>query len=139
VKAFKLTGDKAFRASRDLIEVAPWHTEGSLKEMRDKLTPLGITVSVTRNKPKRTDEQNSFYWLCIGIVAKALGMSPDEAHEAVLCEYHGSNEVKIGSRVHHIPKGRSHDLPVEEMSELIETAYRVAAFCGVVLPSPESV
>ena len=133
----KLTSHAADRVLLALFAEAPWHAKASVQDEIDHLSPLGITVSLKRNRPKRTDAQNAFYWLCIGILAKSVGMTPDEAHEAVLCEYHGSTEVKIGSRVHHVPKGRSRDLPIDAMGELIETMYRCAALVGCTLPNPE--
>jgi len=137
--AYKLPGKAAREALAALSESAPWYARDKLAALLERVDERGIEVRVDAVKPKRTASQNAYYWLCVGILAKSIGMTPDEAHEAVLCEYHGSTEVRIGERVHHVPKGRSHNLPVEAMGELIETLFRVAAFVGVVLPEPEEV
>jgi DNA-binding transcriptional regulator PaaX len=134
---FKL-GDKTAReAIAALMPIAPWYARPQLEALLD--APLGVEIRVEKIKRTRSTSQNNFYWLGVGIFAKAVGMTPDEAHEAVLCEYHGSTEVRIGERVHHVPKGRSHNLDTVAMGELIETLFRVSAFCGVTLPDPQAV
>lgn len=131
-------GDKTARAAiAALLPICPWYAKPQLEALLDN--DRGIEIRIAKIKRKRTTPQNNFYWLGVGIFAKAVGMSPDEAHAAVLSEYHGSNEVVIGSRTYHVPKGRSHNLSVDAMGELIDCLNRTAAFCGVVLPDPESV
>jgi hypothetical protein len=120
-----------------LLPLSPWYSKTALADLLSRTDKVGIQVTVDRIRKRRSSAQNNFYWMGIGILAKALGMSPDECHLAVLCEHHGSTEVSIGSRTHHVPKGRSHDLDTVAMGELIETLFRVSAFAGVTLPDPQ--
>ena len=134
----KLSGVAANAALIVMLEVAPWHVKGKLQEEIDKLTPLGITITVKRNKPKHTDAQSGYYWMCLNLFAKHYGCGPDEMHEVMLCESFGSKDVLTPSgRSYRIPTQRSSDLTIEEYSMLIDTLMRCAAFAGCVLPDPE--
>lgn len=61
-------------------------------------------------------------------------MTPDEAHNVILCEATGTREMVIGKRRYLIPAARSSKMGIEEYSNLIETLMRIAAFCGCILP-----
>lgn len=122
-----------------LVTLAPWYARGGLERLLESVGPQGIEVVVKRVKKHHTTPQQSYYWLCIGIFGKAVGMSPDEAHSVVLCEATGSKETTIGERVYRTPVQRSSGMNVEEYSNLIDTLHRVSAFCGVTLPDPEVV
>ncbi len=135
---FKIGESRARAAIKALMDIAPWYSRKALEGMWERVTPTGIEVVVKHISRRRTSDQNAYYWLCIGIFAKAVGMTPDEAHDAILCEHHGSNEVQIGSRLHHVPKGRSSNLGTADFSALIETLQRTAAFAGCVLPEPQT-
>jgi hypothetical protein len=122
-----------------LVPLAPWYARSGLQSLLEKIGPQGIEVSVARARKHHTTPQQGYYWLCVGIFAKAVGMSPDEAHSVVLCEATGSKETTIGERVYRTPVRRSSGMNVEEYANLIDTLHRVAAFCGCVLPDPEVV
>jgi len=123
-----------------LIDVAPWWMTPKLKDEIEHLTPLGVSITVKRNRPKHSTEQQNYFHLCLGIFAKAYGCSPDEMKDVVLGEAFGSREVLTPSNhVYRVPNKRSSELTVEEYSTLIDTLQRCAAFNGCVLPDAETV
>jgi hypothetical protein len=136
----KLTGQAADNALLALFTHAPWYSKPSIQDEIDHMTPLGITVSVKRNKPKHTNEQQGYYWLCLNIFAKFYGAGPDEMHNVILSEAFGSNMIQTPSGEHYkMPKQRSSMLNVGDYSALIETLHRCAAFNGCSLPEAETV
>ena len=136
---FKVGEKTAREVLAALIPLAPWYARIGLQSLLEHVGAQGIEVSVKRVRRHHTSPQQGYYWLCIGIFAKAVGMSPDEAHSVVLCEATGSKETKVGERVYLTPVQRSSGMNVEEYANLIDTLHRVAAFCGCVLPDPEAV
>jgi hypothetical protein len=133
---FKLGPDQARETLAALTPLSPWYARPALLRLLEKTTDRGIEISVDSIRKGHTDAQRGYYWLCLNIFAKAQGMTPDEAHGVILCEATGSNETTISGRTYRTPKRRSHDMAVEEYSDLIETLHRCAAFCGCVLPDP---
>lgn len=131
-------GDKTARAAiAALMESAPWYAKPQLETLLDN--DRGVEIRIEPIKRKHTDSQRGYYWLCLNIFAKAQGMTPDEAHNVILCECTGSNERTFNGNTYRTPKRRSHDMAVEEYGDLIETLHRCAAFCGCVLPDPLTV
>lgn len=137
--AFKLGEKPARDALAALVETAPWYSKPRLAALLESLDARGIEVRVDKVRRKHTTPQQGYYWLCVGIFAKAVGMSPDEAHHVVLCEATGSKETTIGERTYLTPVQRSSGMDVEQYANLIDTLHRVAAFCGCVLPDPQEV
>ena len=133
----KLTGQSADKALLALFEVAPWYAKPTIQEEIDHLTPLGITVSVKRNRPRHSSEQQGYYWLCLNIFAKYYGCGPDELHNVILSEAFGSTVLDMPSGGHYqMPKQRSSQLNVKDYGTLIDTLHRCASFAGCTLPDP---
>lgn len=137
---FKLTGDRA-KSLLQYIEVAStWQIQrDQISELLGNLTPLGIKVTLEHAKPKHTDEQAGYYWMCLTMFAKHYGTSKDDMHNIILQEAFGSQEIVTAKNVYKIPAQRSSKLTRDEYGELIETLLRVAAFAGCTLPDPETV
>lgn len=134
------SGEKAARELlAALVPLAPWYARAGLQRLLENVGPQGIEVSVRRAHRRHSDEQRGYYWMGVNMLAKHIGMSPDEMHEQVLIEWAGSDEKQVMGRTVLVPKSRSSRLPVEAYSELIETMLRVAAWAGCVVPSPEEV
>lgn len=138
--SIKLTGGSAEKTLEILMQLAPWYSKAQVQEELDHLTPLGITLTIKRNKPKHTSEQQGYYWMCLNIFAKFYGCGPDEMHNVILSEAFGSNTIQTASgEMYKMPKQRSSQLNVNDYSVLIETLMRCAAFNGCTLPDPEAV
>ena len=137
--AYKLGPAQARETLAALAPLSPWYARPPLLKLLESTTDRGIEITVGRIRRSHTQSQQGYYWLILNIFAKAQGMTPDEAHNVILCECAGSNELVIGDNHYRTPKKRSSDMGVEEYGELIETLHRCAAFCGCILPDPVTV
>lgn len=77
-----------------------------------------VTITITNKKPKRTEQQNRYYWLYITIIAEEAGHTPEEIHEWIK----GKFITKGIKQIFGVPvriKGSTTELSVTEFSELI--------------------
>lgn len=82
-----------------------------------------ITLSLTNRRPKRTEQQNRYYWLYMTIISDETGHTPEEIHEWVKGKF-VTKEIK---QIFGVPvriKGSTTDMSVTEFSDLIT---RIAA------------
>lgn len=52
-------------------------------------------IEIKEAKEKRTLNQNSYYWVCLGIVGKHCGYTSDEMHELMKFKFLGVQEMSI--------------------------------------------
>lgn len=87
------------------------------------------------NPTDRTDSQNKFYWVCIGIIARAFGISPNTLHTHFKSEWLPTEEYLV--LVKKRRKTSTSDMTKDEMTEYIDKVIRFAAEQGIVIPDPE--
>lgn len=83
----------------------------------------------------QTHEQRKFFHAMCKLFADEIGESPEAVKQAAKKEAFGSDVVTVGELTVEVIKPSS-VAKKDEYSFLIETLYRQAAFCGVILPSP---
>lgn len=97
-----------------------------------------VEVVIRRPKSQRSLPQNSWWWaVAVPMIAEELGYDKHEheqVHYALVSKCFG---VKHDPKLGEVPNKRSSHLTVEEFSELMEWAVRVAASeWGILLPLP---
>jgi hypothetical protein len=92
-----------------------------------------MEVLIRPHKDNHTAQQQRFFHALCKLFADEVGESPDAIKQAAKKEAFGSQIVKVGDIEVEVMKPSSL-AKRDEYSALIETLYRQAAFCGVVLP-----
>lgn len=78
-----------------------------------------VTLQVTNKKPRRTIQQNSFWWAYLTIASQETGHTPEELHEWAKTACMPTRIVKIMGDPVRMKKSTT-ELTVTEFSELIE-------------------
>jgi hypothetical protein len=134
---FKVGGKVGREVVAALLPLAPWYAIPRLNEFLEKITERGVQVEIKKAVPRHTDSQRNFYHMSVDVLAKHLGMTHAETHDAILCEWSGSRQVRVSeARTVDVPLSRSSRLEVEEYSGLITTLEAVFAFNGIPFPDP---
>jgi hypothetical protein len=91
-----------------------------------------VTVTLTNRRPKRTENQNRYYWVYLSIIAEQTGHEPEELHELFKATCLPSKIVTVlGDQVR--MKTSTTDLTVNDFCEYI---LKIEAKSGV--PAPDS-
>jgi hypothetical protein len=85
---------------------------------------------------KRSNKQNRYFWLCMGVLSEHTGHTPEEMHTIVKGLYCPKKQIKVGKKEYSVPKGTS-ELSKGEFVELMLNIDVLASELGVVLPRPE--
>ncbi len=100
--------------------------------------PLQITVQYY--VPPKTDSQRGFFHYLLDVWSKEIGIPSGHLKEVCKAELYGWTTRRIGRiEIMVADSPSSEDYAKTQYSDLIETAYRLAAESGVVLPLPERV
>lgn len=95
-------------------------------------------VSIKLHREKRSNPQNAWYWVIVGIVAKETDNDKDTIHRFFKKEFIGYDVKMIGDDKIAIVRSTA-SLNTEEFSEYLS---KVEAFCanelGIILPDPSS-
>lgn len=94
-----------------------------------------MEVIIQPHKDDQTGEQRRFFHVLCRLLADELGESPDAIKQIIKAECWGVETVTVGELTVDVIKPSS-SAKKDEYSELIETAYRVGAWSGIVLPNP---
>ena len=100
-------------------------------EYLSKLSGKHAIVEITEKKPQRSLPQNSFFHLLVSFFGLQQGYSPNESKTVI--KRHMSDVFvyeKNGEKFMH----SSADLNKDEMTQVIDRLYRLAADMGVSLP-----
>ena len=116
---------------QEFPQVAPQILEVNLQARH------GVTLEVKPLRTHRSRPQENYYRKWCGGFAKFCGLTPDEMHNEILCQYYGSEEVDTRFGIKRRPVKRSGDATRGDYSELIETLCRVASEMGYSVPPPE--
>ena len=90
-------------------------------------------VTIDRYQPDKTSEQRNGFHLLVDKFAAEIGEAPDRVKQSVKAECFGVEFFEIAGRVTECVKS-SELAKRDEYSRLIETCYRLAAECGIILP-----
>lgn len=106
----------------------------------DLKTPWAVEVK--EYKCTRSQAQNKLLWRWYGIIAKDLGMTPDDLHEQMKARVLGYVEVDVPPRLYGfmgatrriaIPKSTT-KLSVQEFTEFLRAVETLAGELGIRLP-----
>lgn len=92
-------------------------------------------VVIEPHRDDQTASQRGFFHVLAGILAKGEGVSPDAMKMDIKRECFGSEIVTVRGHEFEVIKSTT-KAKKDEYSDLIETAYRIGAFLGHVLPNP---
>lgn len=93
--------------------------------------PAKIEIIIKRYRKKRTNRQNSLYWLWLNFIAEETGSDPDELHVYFKSKYLLDRSGKIP-----VVKSTTR-LTTVEFSEYMDKITREVANVGITLPNPE--
>jgi hypothetical protein len=102
------------------------------RQLEPMLQLEGITVTVEKYVRRRSLEANARYWSIVDALARHVGYTKNELHEALLCEWSGYEVVSFQDYDIRRPNKRSSKLSVEDFGELMGIAERWCVESGVV-------
>lgn len=119
----------------------PWtiRDQRSLDRLIAHLRGLNLDKawSVEIGRPKRSRDQNSLYWMWMGVIATETGNSPNDIHEWCKAEFLPPRIVEIDG-VAHEWRPSTTALKINEMSAYMTQVQSWAAqYHGIALPIPE--
>jgi hypothetical protein len=109
-----------------------WYAPDRVIQFIAGLEGCRITVEIKKLFPRRSNNQNAWYWACIiPLLGESCGYDPEEMHSALkerFLRIHGDSPL---------PTVRSTStLSTKDFSEYCENCRRLAAEMGVVIPDP---
>jgi len=92
------------------------------------------TITIKKDKPKRSDAQNRLYFKWVDIIGKELGYSKDETHLLLADKFLGKIEftTKKGKAISQIKSTR--DLKVAEFTDYLTDIDMFISEYGITLP-----
>lgn len=92
-----------------------------------------VELAVKKYRKARSIKQNSYYWLCVSLIAKEIGEEPEDLHATFKAMF-------LTDRTGKIPIVRSTTkLSTLQFIEYIEKITRKMAEIGIVLPNPDEI
>jgi len=113
--------------------------EDSRKEVIDFISTLNIekpwSITIERQKKKRTLNQNALYWQWVTIIGNQLGYFKDDMHELLKDDHMTPKIVMFGGEEREVRSIKN--LSTKEMSEYMDKVSLWAnAEMGIFLPMP---
>lgn len=99
-----------------------------LKQFEDKK----VWITIDPKLPKRSERQNSYYWMYLGVIARETGYSPEELHTLFKGKFLTSGIVEIFSE----KVRRTKSTTALTKSEFVEYIMQIAEFTDI--PSPDT-
>lgn len=93
-----------------------------------------VVLEINEDKPKRTLDQNAFYWLYIEVIEKETGNLATDLHELFKRKFLPPVPKKILGVEFKLPASTT-DLTKQEMSEYLD---KIASFTEIPIPEPIS-
>lgn len=93
-------------------------------------------LKVKKKWNKRSLNQNSLYWVWVGIIADYCGNTQEEMHTILKGLFAPKKEAKFGKKVYMIPRSTT-TFSKGEMQEYMFYIQTEASQLGIVLPTPE--
>ena len=137
-KTYPTYKEQSFRATikdnPDGNKKIGFHHPGYLQMFINNYKPNDeITITITERKPRRTEQQNNYYWLYLSLISKSTGYTPDELHIWVKGKFLAQGITEIfGSKVRKVKSTTSLTRP--EFAELI---CRIEDETGIPAPKTE--
>lgn len=97
----------------------------------------GRMVRIDLIQNKRSLRQNSYYWLCLELIANHTGNTPDELHRIFKGKFLPTKNVKWRGIDYRMAKSTT-ELTKGEMVAYLNEIIREAGELGVELPSPDN-
>ena len=109
------------------------HQRGLWLTRLSQLDGKEFVLSIDERKPKRSERQNAYLWLYIGLIADETGYTKDEVHSLMKGKFL-TREIKevMGQKVR-ITKSTT-DLTKSEFSDYIQ---EIEAFTGIQSPNTD--
>lgn len=92
-------------------------------------------ISINPFTHKRSNNQNSIYWVWIRILSNHFGYSDMDFHEILKAEFIGVTEITFRGRQQFIPKS-SKELSKLEFADYMQKIYALGINQGIQLPLP---
>ena len=120
---------KAFTFAKNLLE-----------KSRDYAKFLGVHVTITLGKSKRSIEQNAYMWAVVyNMIADEMGHTPDEVHQILTEEFLKVKEIEEHGKVYTIVKSTT-KLKTDEMEDYLAKCRRYASInLHLYIPEPNEV
>ncbi|HZQ45102.1 MAG TPA: hypothetical protein VFA99_17760 [Acidobacteriaceae bacterium] len=93
----------------------------------------GKQIAIDEHRPKRSNQQNRFYWFYLGIIEAETGHNANELHEFFKHTFLPRKTAKIYDNVVEY-RGSTTELDKTEMSEYMD---KICAMTHVPIPNPE--
>lgn len=120
-----------------LSERAPWAIDNCIREIRDLPKDKAFLVTIEEKTPKRSTQQNNYYWKCISILGDHFGYTREEMHEELAARWLGLIERKtVGGHVIIEPRSTT-TLTIKEFSEYLDRIIALGLQHEVILPKPD--
>ena len=129
-KQFAARVDKKGPTAKLVIASPAWY-QNELNKYKDGEV---VTLFISSKKPKRTEQQNRYWWLYMTHIGSETGHSPEEVHEWAKGQFLTSRIVQVFGQPTRI-KGSTADLSTVEFSELIA---KVEEKSGILAPPIEN-
>lgn len=92
----------------------------------------GKKYKLEKIKSKRSLNQNSYYWMYIGIIERETGNESNDLHEYFKSRFLPPKFIKLKGKEHKVPRSTT-ELNKVEFGEYME---KICAECNVPLPDP---
>lgn len=126
-----MTADKKSRIIRNQIDL-----NRAVNAINNLPLDKPLKITVEHYKAPKSDSQRGFFHILMDVWSQETGIPPGHLKEFCKGELFGWRVVRIGKIEFPVADGSSEQLSKMGYSELIETAYRLAAESGVILPEP---
>lgn len=97
----------------------------------------GKYISLELPKPKRSIQQNSYYWLYLGVIERETGNDAEELHELFKVKFLPARSIVIKGKTHEhevvVPRSTT-SLSKVEFGEYMD---KISAFTEIPLPNPK--
>jgi len=94
----------------------------------------GMTVTI--KETKRSNPQNSLYWMLVGVLAKELGNSPDDLHRILKVRFLGVKKSFVDGHELIEPISTT-SLNKKQFTEYIDMVYALGSQLNINLPLPD--
>jgi len=96
-----------------------------------------LEMTLGKKKKKRSNDQNAYYWLLLGILEKETGQEADDWHSTFRARLLKKHITVNGKQITLVQS--TTNLSTLEFGEYIEHIKRIAAEYGIILPDPYSI
>ena len=109
------------------------YQRGLFKQRLQQLEGKEFAISIDERKPTRSENQNRFYWLYIGIISEETGYTKDELHTLFKGKFLSKEIKEVMNQKVRITKSTT-DLNKSDFSEYI---MEIQTFTGITPPDTQ--